>query len=304
MASPHTTTILVFGATGLQGGSVVRYLKKNQTFKIRAVTRNPDSKKAKSLSSQGVDVVEGDLSKSIPDSVYQGVDGVFLVTDYWDPANKGKEFEEGKAVVDQASKHGVKTFIFSGLPNVEKLSKGKWDVPHFTQKGKLEDYIREKKPFKNFIITEPAFYYQNFQTMFPPKTDASGNLSISMPMTKNLTAVDINEYGAIVSTLFANPEKYHGKTIAVAGQQAPLRSYVDSLSKKIGRPIQLNEVPHDRYASFSFSGAKDLAQMFGWFNDYTYFGPNLDWEVGRKMVPLQSFDSWLSSLDSFPVPSS
>jgi uncharacterized protein YbjT (DUF2867 family) len=72
----------------------------------------------------------------------------------------------------------VKQFVYSSLSNSQQESNGKYEVAHFTTKAKVEDYIRSKG-FEFTFFPAPGFYYQNFQTFFPPKSDENGNLSIT-----------------------------------------------------------------------------------------------------------------------------
>jgi uncharacterized protein YbjT (DUF2867 family) len=293
--SNQNKLILVFGATGSQGGSVIDHCLKSGKFRLRALVRDKNAESATKLTSLGVEIVEGDMSKpnSIPDSIFDGVHGVFLLTDYWDPSMTGKELEEGKPIVDKIAKSGVKHLIFSSLPNVQEESKGKWNVPHFTQKALLEKYIRERKDkFDSITFVSPAFYYQNFLSFFKLTKDEKGNLFIKMPQTKSITACDISQLGAVVCECFKSPEKYNGAFIPVAGESSSPQDYINTLSEKLGKKIELKSVPHETYAKSSSPGSEEMANMFGWFNESGYFGSR-DWTTGQKIVDLKSFRQWL-----------
>jgi len=206
----------------------------------------------------------------------------------------GKELEQSIPIIDAAFKAGVVHFVYSSLSNVEAESNNKYHVPHFTDKGKVEEYIH-KKGFKYTAYPAPAFYYQNFKTFFPPKADDKGNYSITIPETKNITAIDINQYGAIVAAVFANPEKYNGKFIPIAGESQHPQYYVDAISEKVGKKVTLNAVPQKVFASFGFPGADELAAMFGWFDEYGYFGKyQNNWDESLKIdTSIKNFKDWL-----------
>ncbi|HET7101492.1 MAG TPA: NmrA family NAD(P)-binding protein, partial [Terriglobia bacterium] len=126
--------ILVTGATGAQGGGVVRHLLKGGKFKIRCLTRKPESEKASALVQAGTEIVRGDLGN--PESLQaamKGCYGVFGVTNFWEHFEK--EAFHGKNLVDAVKKAGIKHFVFSTLPSVRKHSEGKLEVPHFDLKA-------------------------------------------------------------------------------------------------------------------------------------------------------------------------
>ena len=128
--------IAVVGATGQQGGGVVRALTASGQFTVRALTRNPD--KHRELADE---VVAADLNRSETlEAAFQGVDGVFLVTNFRE-AGVG-EFKQAMAAIRAAKNAGVKHFIWSTLPNVEAISGGKFDVPHFTGKAKIDQVVK------------------------------------------------------------------------------------------------------------------------------------------------------------------
>jgi len=299
-----TKTILVFGATGCQGGSVIRHLlKENMDINIRAVTRHKDSSEAKQLQQQGknIEVVEGDMCGTLDDSIFKGVDCCFLLTDSWDESQRNSEYKVGKCVVDRLINAKINHIIFSTLPNVEKESGGKYNVPMFTNKALIEDYIRSKN-FKICNFVSPAFYYQNFQTWFLPKQSKDGKLTITMPRTETLTAVDVNDVGAVVAKLLKNPEQYNNQVIPLQGQHGDPRLFVKGLEKKLGKPVELKLVSDQEFLEMGIDGGKELCQMFGWFNEHTYFGSKIDRESGKKLHSFKGFEEWLQGVD-FKIPS-
>jgi len=162
-------TLLIFGATGAQGGSLIDYLEATKKFNLRAVSRNVQAEKALALSKRGVEMITGDFVTGIPDSAYQGVYGVFLVTNFWDAGSMGKEWEQSIPVIDAAFAAGVKQFVYSTLPNCHKESNGKYEVDHFTTKGKVEDYVRAKG-FQYTAFPAAAFLFPKFSNFFPSKS--------------------------------------------------------------------------------------------------------------------------------------
>ncbi|KAJ5177166.1 Nucleoside-diphosphate-sugar epimerase [Penicillium canariense] len=151
--------ITVFGATGNQGGSVIRTiiadLELSKDFRIRAVTRDVSKPKIKALRDQGVDVIqEGDMS-SVAD-VIKAVDGahtVYVVTNFWKSMSAKPEILQGKNVTDTCRKAGVKDLIFSSLINASKATSGRLvNITHFDGKAEVEEYIRESGIPASFVM--------------------------------------------------------------------------------------------------------------------------------------------------------
>ncbi|KAJ7293782.1 hypothetical protein C8J57DRAFT_1269982 [Mycena rebaudengoi] len=141
--------ITIFGATGRQGTSVLDAVLADGTFTPRAITRNPDSDASKALKIKGIEVVKASLSmKESLKAALEGSDVVFGITNRWDPevaadpTGKG-EIEQGKNLVDAAREVGIKFLVWSTLPNVNKISSGKYStVYNFDNKAIIEDYMK------------------------------------------------------------------------------------------------------------------------------------------------------------------
>lgn len=282
--------VLVFGATGHQGGSVIDHLLKSGKYTVRAVTRNKDSEASKSLSSRGVEMIEGDFTKGIPSSAYENVYAVFLVTDYWDSSQKNNEYDLSVPIVDAAKSTGVEHFIYSSLPNAFEESGGKYKVSHFSDKARVEKYIKSKN-FKHTSFPAPGFFFQNFQMFFPPKKDKNGNFSVTMPAkTTKIPALDISQLGAIVLECLMKPNEYDSKFIPVAADNLTAENYVNAISKKVGKKVALNAVTPEEFVNLDTgmdkSAAEDMAEMFKWFKEFGYYGKNGEWDCGtdRKSV--------------------
>src|SRR5712692_831976 len=154
MLSNSKKLIAVIGATGKQGGAVVRALQARGQFKVRALTRNPD--KHRGLADE---VVKADLNR--PDTLraaFEGAHGVFLVTNFWEQGTD--ELKQATAAVCAAKDAGVKHFVWSTLPDVEAISGGKLHVPHFTGKAKVDRIVKDAGYEHHTFVIAP-FFYQN-----------------------------------------------------------------------------------------------------------------------------------------------
>src|SRR5216684_501377 len=175
MQGASRTPIAVIGATGLQGGGVVRALQARSQFKLRALTRDPD--KHRNLAEE---VVAADLNRpETLEAAFKAAHGVFLVTNFWEKG--ANELKQATAAVRAAKDADVKHFIWSTLPNVEAISGGKFDVPHFTGKAKIDQIVKEAG-FANHTFVIAPFYYQNLVSAQAPRKQADGSVGWALPL--------------------------------------------------------------------------------------------------------------------------
>src|SRR6266851_6657574 len=211
MLSNDKKLIAVIGATGHQGGGVLRALQARGQFKVRALTRNPD--KHRELAEE---VLEADLDK--PETLkaaFEGAHGVFLVTNFYGGAD---ELKQATAAIRAAKNSGVKHFIWSTLPDVEAISGGKFNVPHFTGKARIDRIVKEAG-FANHTFVIAPFYYQGLLAVLAPQKQADGSVGWVLPLDPTVRVIhmgDINELGNIVAGAFAHPDE------AGNGQYLPL----------------------------------------------------------------------------------
>jgi uncharacterized protein YbjT (DUF2867 family) len=278
--------IAVIGATGSQGKGVISSILKDGTFKARAITRNPEK-----YSGSADEVVKGDLTDLVSlTEAFKNAHGVFVVTNFWEGAD---EIAQGKIAIQAAKNAGVNHFIWSTLPNVEKISNGKFDVPHFTGKAKVDELVKNAG-FKNYSFVQPPFYYQNFSGMLgaQPKQDGSTGWTLPIdPSKKVIHMSDINDLGKVVVGAFKNPEKVgQGSYLALATE---LNSFNDILEKykANGKEYSFTQVPGELFSSF-FEGAKEISEMMAYFEVYSYMGPDSETRIQQaKAISTGSFTS-------------
>jgi uncharacterized protein YbjT (DUF2867 family) len=267
MATTDKKLIAVVGATGQQGGAVVRALRAANQFKVRALTRNPA--KHRELADE---VVEADLNR--PEtlaSAFKGAHGVFLVTNFQE--HGAAELKQAAAAVRAAKDAGVKHFVWSTLPDVEAISKGKFDVPHFTGKAKVDRIVSEAG-FANHTFVIAPFYYQNLIGVLGPQKQPNGSAAWTLPLDPTVRGIhmaDITELGGIVAGAFAHPEQAgHGEYLPLVGDFMSFNEIIDTL-KQQGHTFSFNQVPKEVFAGF-FPGAAEIAEMFAYFQAHTYLG--------------------------------
>jgi uncharacterized protein YbjT (DUF2867 family) len=267
MEFTNKKVIAVVGATGQQGGAVVRALQAGTQFKVRALTRNPA--KHRELADE---VVEADLNR--PETLapaFNGAYGVFLVTNFQE--HGASELKQATAAVRAAKDAGVKHFVWSTLPDVEAIGKGKFDVPHFTGKAKVDRIVREAG-FANHTFVVAPFYYQNLVGVLGPQKQPNGSAGWTLPLDPTVRSIhmgDITELGAIVVGSFAHPNQAgHGEYLPLVGDFLSFNEIIDTL-KQQGHSFSFNQVPKEVFAGF-FPGAAEIAEMFAYFQAHTYLG--------------------------------
>lgn len=286
-------TILVFGATGAQGGSVARALLSRGKFKVRAITRKTDSPAANALRDLGAEIVQGDLDDPASlAAALEGVYGVFGVTNFWEHFDK--EGPQGRNLVKAVADAKVQHFIFSTLPPIEKATGGALKSPHFDLKAEHEDYARSLGIPATFVHV--PFYYENFLAFFPPRPAGDGTYQFGFPQGDTpLAAISVQDVGPIVAPMFEQPEQYIGKTVPLAGDEIPPQEYAAALSRATGKTVQYTYVPRETFAALGFPGAEDLADMFEFYRLHIPSRVE-DVETCRALAPeLQSFDTWAAN---------
>ena len=267
MSSKHRKLIAVIGATGQQGGGVVRALQGRRQFKVRALTRDPG--KHRELADE---VVEGDLDRpETLDAAFEGAHGVFLVTNFWEQGTD--ERKQASAAVRAAKEAGVKHFIWSTLPDVEAISRGKFDVPHFSGKAKIDRIVKEAG-FANHTFVIAPMYFQGLLGPLAPLKQADASLGWALPLDPAARVIhmgDITELGNIVAGAFANPnDAGNGEYLPLVGDFLSFNEMVDTLNRQ-GHDYSYQQVPRESF-SRSFPGATELAATFGYWEAHTYLG--------------------------------
>ncbi|WP_250622919.1 NmrA/HSCARG family protein [Pinirhizobacter soli] len=259
--------IAVVGATGQQGGAVVRALQASGQFKVRALTRNPD--KHPTL---GDEVALADFNRpETLEAAFAGAHGVFLVTNAWEA--DANELKQATAAINAAKGAGVEHVIWSTLPNVEAISHGKINVPHFTDKAKVERLVSDAGFAYHTFVVAP-FYYQNLLGAMAPQKQADGTAGWALPLDAERRVIhmgDINELGRIVAGAFAQPELAgNGEHLPLVGDFLSFNEVVATLNSQ-GNNLSFQQVPREVFAGW-FPGADDVAAMLAYFEAHTYLG--------------------------------
>ena len=274
MSSKDKKLIAVFGATGQQGSGVERALQAGGQFKVRALTRNPD--KHRQLADE---VVKADLNRpETLEAALKGAYGVFLVTDFRE--NGTNESTQVAAAVRAAKGAGVKHFIWSTLPDAEAISGGKFNVPHFTGKARI-DRIVKKAAFGHHTFVIAPGYYQNFVGPLAPHKQPDGSMAFALPLDPSVRCLhigDIRELGDIVAGAFAHPDEAgNGQYLPLVGDFLSFNEIVETLNVQ-GHNLSYKQVPKEIFAGF-FPGAAEIAEMISYWEAHTYLGSDLSDQI-------------------------
>jgi len=266
--------LTVFGGTGLQGGSVVSAVNRRfpGEYQIRVPTRNPNSDKAKKLTTEysNVELVQCDLNnRRDVDAAVKGAYGVFAVTNFWEPEilqNHHKEIEQGYNLVDASAAAKVEIFIWSGLPDTKAISNGKFNVAFFTNKHEVEKHARSIPHF-NAAFVYCAFYYQDFNWFLSKKDD--GGLAISAPMKEKtrIGMFDVGDTGIVVAKILDSPAAWIGKIVTTAAEELTGPEVAAIMSSTLHKPVSYHALTAEEYRKTP--GANEqLLEMFLYFDEF------------------------------------
>jgi uncharacterized protein YbjT (DUF2867 family) len=301
--------IAVAGATGAQGGGLVRAILADPGggFAVRALTRDPRSEKSLELAKQGAEVVAADVEdvESLK-KAFRGAHAAYCVTFFWDHFSPDREKAQARNMAVAAKDAGVKHVIWSTFEDTrlsvpltdERMPtlQGKYKVPHFDAKAEADPYFRELGLPTTFLLT--SFYWDNLIHFgMGPKKGPDGKLAFTLPMgNKKLPGIAAGDIGGCAYGIFRRGAEFIGRTVGVAGEHLTGAQMAADLSKALGQEVVYNAVPPAVYRSFGFPGADDLGNMFQFKADFEglYCG-HRDLALSRALNPrLQTFAQWLA----------
>lgn len=301
--------IAVVGATGAQGGGLVRAIVSDpgSGFVARALTREVNSDKAKALARLGVEVVAANLDdvESLK-RAFAGAHGAFCLTNFWEHFSPEKEYAQVKTQAEAAKQAAVQHVIWSTLEDTRRwvpvsdnrmpTLMGKYKVPHFDAKGEADQEFTKLGIPTTFLLT--SFYWDNLIFFgMGPKKGPDGTLAFTLPMgDKKLPGIAAEDIGKCALGIFRKGKEYIGKTVGIAGEHLTGSQMAAAMTKAFGQPVRYNEVPPEVYRGFGFPGADDLGNMFQFKRDFNemFCGARTP-DVARSLNPsLQTFETWLA----------
>jgi uncharacterized protein YbjT (DUF2867 family) len=315
LAAMDTTPIItVFGATGAQGGGLARAVESDPEarFRLRAVTRKPQSVAARQLAKAGAEVVEADLDDAASvRRAMRGAHGAFCVTNFWEHSSPEREIAQAETMAEAAAAEGVRHVLWSTLEDTREfiapgsghmpVLQGRYNVPHFDGKGEANRAFTRRGVPTTLLYT--SFYWDNLVHfgMQPKRIGPGGRLAFILPMDgARLPGIAAADIGACAFGIFARGEELVGKSIGIAGEHLTGAQMAEQLSLALGEPVDHAALSPQEYAALGFPGADDLANMFQFKRDFERaYCDSRSVACARELNPsLQTFARWLATARS------
>ena len=255
MISSEGKTIAVVGATGRQGGQVVRHLLE-KGWKVRALTRTPESKKAAALKSLGAELVEANLEDRA--SLEAAFDGAYGVYDIQIPVSGRIEAEiaQGRNAAEAAKKTGVRHVVYGSAGiGPQKTGIEQWDakleITRIMKELGLPLTTLRPMAFME-LMTDPTYYPQSSTWYVWPKLSG---------IDRPIGWLSVKDVGAIAAKAFANPDDYIGRDLPLAADVQSLAECREIFKEVTGKYPSRFPMP---IFLFEKIVGKDLANMWRW----------------------------------------
>lgn len=277
--------ILVTGATGQQGGAVAHHLLAGGA-RVRAMTRHPESEKARALTALGAEVVQADLDDETSlNKALEGSWGAFALQNTWE-AGVELEEEQGKRFAELSRSAGVEHFVYTSVGSAHRQT----GIPHFDNKWRIEQKIRELD-FPSYTILRPVFFMENFASpWFKPAID-EGKLTVGIKPETRLQMIAVDDVGKFGRLAFEKHAELNRRALDLAGDERTMPETAQILGEAVGHEVVFEPTPIEEVRKFS----DDFATMLQWFDRVGY---DADLGLGKKLgVELTSLPRWAASVD-------
>ncbi|UEG52134.1 NmrA/HSCARG family protein [Mucilaginibacter daejeonensis] len=293
-ADVHKPLITITGVLGKQGCSAAHTLLESGRYRVRGITRRTDTAEARSLLAKGIELIALPLDvgyQAAYTKAFSGSDSVFLMTPSIVPPDT-HEFELGKQLADGAVDAGVRHIVFSSLENVDELTNGQLFAPHFTDKARIESYIRTLPVTSSFIYM--AFFYTNFMEFYTPKMEHDKMIfPIYLPEDFRAPFVDpLTATGPAVLEILSDPERYADRSLPVIGDLISPREMVETFNRVTGKNAEYRSAYTKQELLGQFPElasnedlVRELTGMVRYAVEYGYFKSDRDLEWSRQIDP-------------------
>jgi uncharacterized protein YbjT (DUF2867 family) len=276
-------TVLITGATGRQGGAVIRHMLP-QGWKLRALTRNPEGHAAQELTHRGIEVVRGDLEDPASlERAARGVYGIYSVQDFW-AVGARREVQQGKNVADAARKAGVEHLVYGSVGGAERDS----GIDHWESKWEVEKHIRGLGLPATML--RPAAFMENYYIDQVEIGILKGKLLDPIRADKSYQTIAVDDIGAFAALAFQRPDEFLGIELEIAGSELTNPEAARVFSRVLGRPVRFRKLPMPMVRLLL---GKEFYQMFRWFNATGFKADIADLRRRYPEVQLQTLEDWL-----------
>ena len=276
-------TVLVTGATGRQGGAVIRRMLP-KGWKLRALTRHPGNAAAQDLARQGIEVVQGDLEDPTSlERALRGAYGVYSVQDFWAVGAK-REVQQGKNLADAAKKASVAHFVYSSVGGAERNS----GIDHWQSKWEIENHIRQLGLPATML--RPVAFMENYYIDQVEISILKGKLLDPIRADKPYQTIATDDIGAFAALAFERPREFIGLELEIAGSALTNPEAAQVFSRVLGKPVRFRKLP---MLLVRLVLGKELYQMFRWFNEAGFQADIPELRRRYPEVHLQTLEEWL-----------
>jgi len=277
-------TVVVTGATGKQGGAVVRNLL-DRGHEVRAVTRDTTSAKTGALSKAGVTLVRASFEDTAAlTKALEGATSLFAMTTPFEVGTQA-ETRQGISAADAAKAAGVH-LVFNSAGSANRQT----GVPHFDSKYAVEEHI--SRIGVRATVLAPVYFMENLY--FGKEQLAKGVYASPLPPTRPLAQVAVADIGAVAVRLLEDPDRFAGKRFDLGGDELTGNEVIAILSRVTGRPFTYFQVPLDVIRQRM---GEDGTRMYEWFDRVGY---TFDRAALRREFPevaFHDFESWAKAQD-------
>jgi uncharacterized protein YbjT (DUF2867 family) len=276
--------VVVTGATGNQGGAVMKSLLE-RGHKVRAVTRNTDTAKARQLANAGVTLVRASLEDTAAlTKALEGATSLFAMTTPFVGGTQA-ETRQGISAADAAKAAGVH-LVFTSVGFANRQT----GVPHFDSKYEVEKHIA--KIGVRATVLAPVYFMENL--LFGREQLAKGIYAAPLPPTRRLAQVAVADIGAVAVRLLEDPARFAGKRFDLAGDELTGNDVIAVLSRVTRRPFTYFQVPLD---VFRQRMGEDQAKMAEWFDRVGFKADRAALRREFPDVAFHDFESWAKAQD-------
>jgi uncharacterized protein YbjT (DUF2867 family) len=275
--------VLVAGATGRQGGAVVRHMLP-KGWRLRALTRNPKSYAARKLAEKGVELVEGDMDDPASlERAARGVYGIYSVQDFWTVGAR-REVQQGKNLADVAKKAGVEHLVYSSVGGAERNT----GITHWETKWVVEKHVRSL----NLPVTvlRPASFMETYHITEVEIGLLKGKLADPIRGDKPYQTIATDDIGAFAALAFERPKDFIGLELEIAGSELTNIDAAKVFSRVLNRPVKFQKLP---LPIVRLVLGKEFNEMFHWFNSKGYRANIPELRRRYPEVRLHSLEDWL-----------
>ncbi|MEU0806975.1 NmrA/HSCARG family protein [Streptomyces sp. NPDC005970] len=249
--------ITVLGATGGQGGAVAQALLASGQS-VRAVVRDPAAPRARRLAEQGVEVFPGDLSDAASlTAAFEGVSAAYAVTTPFESGTDA-EVRQGQAIVEAAGRAGLAHLVLASVASADRST----GIPHFESKARIEQTLAEAG--LPATVVAPTYFFEN--ALGGLDEIGQGLLSLAIPGDTPLQQIARRDLGSVVAAVIADPERWIGRRVEVAGDAPTPRQMAEAIAEAAGGPVAYRHVPLDLVRRAS----EDMGAMFTFLTETGY----------------------------------